>query len=356
MRNRVSVHQYAAAAAGVLDPTWLGYFAGGAADEITLRENRAAFDRLALLPRVLRDVSSTSTAATVLGYEVSMPLVVAPVAYQRKAHVDGELGMARAAAAAGTAMCLSTLATASPAEVRAAAPGAVLFHQLYVFRDRGATDALVAEALDAGFSAIFLTVDLPVVGKRERELAAGWELPIEEIHAFRLVGDGSAGLGWIDSSIDWSYLARLCSAVPVPVVVKGVLSAEDAVLAAEHGAAGVVVSNHGGRQLDGARATIESLPEVVAAVDDRLEVFLDGGVCRGTDIAKALAVGSKGVLAGRAPLWGLAVDGEAGAHAVLDILRDELALALGLLGCRSVDELTPKHVVDRTRSCVRELR
>jgi isopentenyl diphosphate isomerase/L-lactate dehydrogenase-like FMN-dependent dehydrogenase len=334
-------------AAERMDPDWSEYLRGGAGAERTLRENVEAYGRWRLRQRVLRGIGAVSTSTTVLGHPVGSPVVVAPVAYQRMAHADGEEGMARAAAAAGSALCLSTFSTASTDGVAAAAPGAVRFLQVYVFRDHGVTDELIAQALGAGFSAIFLTVDLPVVGARDRERRIHWTFPEDSLPAVRYALDrGVVGdvLEMLDPALDWAYLERLASSVPVPVVVKGVLEPEDAVLAAEHGAAGVVVSNHGGRQLDGVAPTLEALPAIVAATGDRLEVFLDGGIRRGTDVALALALGANAVLAGRMPLWGLAARGEDGARVVLDLLREELAVALHLMGCRSVADLTPDCV------------
>jgi isopentenyl diphosphate isomerase/L-lactate dehydrogenase-like FMN-dependent dehydrogenase len=334
-------------AGAVLDPHWREYFAGGSGDERTLRANVDHFASWRLRQRVLCGIEEVSTAVTVLGHELTLPLVVAPVAYQRMAHADGEEGMARAAAAAGAGMCLSTFATASPADVTAAASVGARFLQVYVFRDHGITNELIAQALDVGFTAVFLTVDIPVLGSRDRERRIEWTFPEDSLPAMRYAltrGVGSAGLEVLDPALDWAYLERLCASVPVPVVVKGVLEPEDAVLAAEHGAAGVVVSNHGGRQLDGVAATIEALPAIVEAVDDRLEVLLDGGIRRGTDIALALALGARAVLAGRSPLWGLAVGGAAGAQTVLELLREEFAVALHLTGCRAAGDLERRHV------------
>lgn len=330
-----------------LDPHWRGYFAGGAGSERALRENVSAYGRYRLRQRVLCGIEAVSTKVTVLGHELAVPLLVAPVAYMRRAHPDGEEGMARAAAAAGAGMCLSTFATTSPAAVAEAAPGLPRFLQVYVYRDRGLTDEVIAMALDAGFSGLFLTADLPVVGPRDRERRVSWEFPEDDLPlvAFareRGLRDHSSIP--VDPALDWPYLERLCASVPVPVVVKGVLEAADAVLAAEHGAAGIVVSNHGGRQLDAVAPTIEALPAIAEAVGDRLEVLLDGGIRRGTDIAIALALGARAVLAGRAPLWGLAADGEAGARTVLELLRDELGTALHLMGCASLAEVGSEHV------------
>jgi isopentenyl diphosphate isomerase/L-lactate dehydrogenase-like FMN-dependent dehydrogenase len=343
----VCLADYEELAAERLDEPWLGYFAGGACDERTMADNVEAFSRLRLRPRVLRDVGEVSTRATTLGIDLALPVLVAPVAYQRRAHADGEEATARAAAAAGTAMCVSTLATATVEEVAAAAPDATLLHQLYVFRDRGLTAELVARAVAAGCRAVLLTADLAVVGKRERELRGAWALPEEEVPAVaaaRARGSAEHALSLFDPTVDWRYLEDLCASVEVPVLVKGVLTAEDAALAADHGAAGVVVSNHGGRQLDGVGATVAALPEVVEAAGDRLEVWLDGGIRRGTHVAAALALGARAVLVGRPAVWGLATSGEEGVRGVLEILRQELETALALLGCRSPAELGHTHV------------
>jgi isopentenyl diphosphate isomerase/L-lactate dehydrogenase-like FMN-dependent dehydrogenase len=340
----LNVWDYEALAAERLDPGAFGYYAGGAGDELTLRDNVEAFRRWRLRPRVLVDVAEPSTATTVLGQELSMPLIVAPVAFQRVAHPDGELGMARAAHAAGTAMCLSTLATTAPAEV--AETGVTRFFQLYVFRDEGVTRHLVDQARAGGFAALVLTVDTPIVGRRERDFRTGFTIPPDVTVA--ALGRGNVtpveAFAQMSASVSWHDIERLSSMADLPVVVKGVLTAEDAALACEHGAAAIVVSNHGGRQLDGVAATIDALPEVVEAVGGRVEVLVDGGVRRGTDVVRALALGAKAVLAGRAPLWGLAADGEAGARGVLELLRDEIRLALQLVGCCTPGDVTRTHV------------
>jgi 4-hydroxymandelate oxidase len=328
-----------------------GYFAGGSGDEQTLRENVAAYSRWRLRPRALVDVSDPTTATSVLGTEISMPLLVAPVAFQRMAHPDGEPGMARAAAAAGTIMVLSTLATATPAEVALAAPDAPRWFQLYCFRDRGVTRALIDQAEEAGCTAIALTVDAPRLGRRERDLRTGFVIPADvTVPSFAAAaGRATAGtpadmFALMDPSVGWDDLEELASGSSLPIVVKGILTAEDAALACEHGAAGVVVSNHGGRQLDGAAATIEALPEVVDAVEGRLEVLIDGGIRRGADVVKALALGARAVLAGRAPLWGLAARGEQGAREVLELLREEIELTQVLVGCASPADVGRAHV------------
>jgi len=347
--THLNVADYEREAERVLDPGAFGYFAGGTGDELTLRDNVAAFSRWQLQPRVLVDVSDVTTETTVLGKKASMPLLVAPTAFQRLAHPEGELATARAAAAAGTVMCQSTLSSVTPAEVAAAAVGARLWFQLYWSTDRGFTSDLLARVADAGFEAVVFTVDFPAAGRRERDLRSAFTLPddletpnIPELLQRR---DFHAALGQIvDTTLTWRDLEWLHATCPLPVLLKGILSAEDALLAAEHGATGLIVSNHGGRQLDGVAASLDALPEVVEVVGGRLEVLMDGGVRRGTDVLKALALGARAVLVGRPVLWGLAVGGEEGARKVLELLRAELALGLTLLGCRSPSEVARAHV------------
>ncbi|MBK5221203.1 MAG: alpha-hydroxy-acid oxidizing protein [Thermoleophilia bacterium] len=339
------------AAAERLEPGPLGYFAGGAGEELTLRENLEAWRRWRLRPRVLVDTSETTTATELFGEPLSMPLLVAPVAYQRLAHPEGEIGMARAAAAAGTVFCLSTLATTLPAEVAEAAPGGRHWFQLYRFRDEGVTRALTEEAVAAGFEAIVVTVDAPPGGNRERDLRTSFEIPAD-------VGVPSvaAALGvrravtlaetfeLMTRAMGWPDLADLAAEASVPVLVKGILTAEDAILAVEYGAAAIVVSNHGGRQLDRSPASGDVLAEIVDAVDGRIPVLVDGGIRRGVDAVVALALGADAVLVGRPALWGLAAGGEAGASRVLELLRAELELALALCGCTSPGDLSRAHL------------
>ncbi len=334
-----------------LDAGPLGYFAGGAGDERTLADNEAAFARRQLLPRVLVDVSAVSTATSVLGTEISMPVLVAPVALQRMAHPDGEPGMARAAAGAGTLMCVSTLATATAREVADAAPGAPRWFQLYVLRDRGVTHALVDEAVDCGYQALVVTVDAPRAGRRERDLRTGFAVPPGiDMPGVSAAAGHSVGMtpadffSLVDASLTFKDLEALVEAVDLPVLVKGIHTAADARLAIQHGAAGIVVSNHGGRQLDGVPAGIDLLEDVVQEVSGDVEVFVDGGVRRGTDVLVALALGARAVLVGRPLLWGLAFDGEAGARWVLDTLRAELELGLMLLGAATPAQVTRAHV------------
>ena len=347
----LNVGDYERLAAERLGPGAWSYFAGGADDERTLRWNVEAYARWRLRPRVLCDVTDVSTETAVLGTSVSMPLLVAPVAFQRMAHADGEPGTARAAAAAGTLMCLSTIATASPADVAAAAPGAPRWFQLYVFKDWAITEALVRQAVEAGCSAVVLTADTPYLGRREGPLRTGFTIP-DDVRV-PAVDAARGGLAPFDlhehfalfsPAVSWRDVERLAELSRLPVVVKGVLTAEDARLACEHGAAAVAVSNHGGRQLDGVPASLEALPEVAEAVDGRAEVYVDGGIRRGTDVVKALALGARAALAGRAVIWALAAGGEPGALRVLELLRDEIRLALALLGCTSPEEVSRAHV------------
>jgi isopentenyl diphosphate isomerase/L-lactate dehydrogenase-like FMN-dependent dehydrogenase len=351
LNDLINVADFERVAAEKLDAATFGYFAGGAGDEVTLRDNVEAWRRARLRPRVLVDVSEVSTEAEVLGGRVSMPVLVAPVAFQRLADAGGEEAMARAATAAGTVMCLSTIATARPSEVAAAAPGGRRFFQLYSFRDAGVTRALMEEAVDSGFEAILLTVDAPRAGRRERDYRTHFAVPADVT-----VPSLDAALGGnrpvevhevfaqVDPGLDWRDLEALAAECRLPVLLKGVLAAEDAALAVEHGAAGVVVSNHGGRQLDCAVATAEALAEVVEAVDQRGAVLVDGGIRRGTDVVVALALGADAVLVGRPALWGLAAGGEEGARRVLEVLHSELELALTLCGCRTPDEVTQDHL------------
>jgi len=336
-------------AEGKVEPGPWGYFAGGAGDERTLADNVAAFGRWRLRPRMLVDVGSVTTETSVLGRDVSMPVLVAPTAFQQLAHPDGDLAVARGTAAAGTVMCLSTLAGASPAELAEAAPGGRHWFQLYWSRDRKFTQALVEAAAEAGFEVIVLTVDLPAAGRRERDLRAAFEIP-EDLPLPNLArhlggGDFHATLGQVvDPTVTWRDLEWLRSVSSLPLIVKGILTSEDARLACEHGVDGIVVSNHGGRQLDGAPASLDALPEVVDAVSGRCLVLMDGGVRRGTDVVTALALGARAVLVGRPVLWALAVGGEEGVQRLLELLRAEVELALQLLGCPTPEAVTPAHV------------
>ena len=347
----LNVWDYERLAEEKLDEASFGYFAGGAGDEHAVRGNVEAFDRWRLRPRVLVDVGDVTAITTVLGAELSMPIIAAPIAYQRMAHPEGEVAAARAAAAAGTIMCLSSFTTSTPADVAEAASDAPQWFQLYWHPDRGITNQMLDQARESGFSAVVLTVDLPVLGPRERDLRTGFELHPDyrmEVYASALGDLGvltpTLAAGHIDPSITWRDLEWLHENAGLPVIVKGILTAEDAVLAADHGCDAVVVSNHGGRQLDRAVAPLDALPEVAEAVGDRVEVLMDGGIRRGTDVTIALALGARAVLVGRPVIWGLAARGSDGVQHVLELLRDELLVALALLGCASPSEVGRAHV------------
>ena len=337
-------------AAALLDPAVYAFFAAGAGDERALAANRAAFEAQTLRPRALVDVSERTTAALVLGKEVGLPVLVAPVGFQTLLHPDGELATVRAAARLRTIACTSVVSEAAPAELAAAAPGARLWSQLYWVRDRELVADLMHQAADAGFEAIVLTVDAPVLGRRDRSVQAGWRFP----DTFRVRSTAGAGrrealtapelAALLDASLTWRDLEWVAETARLPVVLKGIMTAEDAVLAAEHGAAAVVVSNHGGRQLDAAPSTLSALPEVVAAAGDRLEVLLDGGIRRGSDVLVALALGARAVLVGRPPMWGLATGGADGVEQVVRLIGEELDNALALCGCRSPAEAAPSLV------------
>jgi len=333
----INISDYVAAAAEKVDPAVWCYFEGGAGDEVTLRANVAAYGRWRFRPRMLVDVSEVATATTLLGRPVSMPLGVAPFAMQRLVDPDGEVATARAAAAARTLMCVSTLTTRTHAEIAQAGDGP-RWLQLYVLRDRGRTLDHIAEARETGYSAVVLTVDLPYVGRRERDLRLGFQNPPPDLQLpYANLFENSPALTWRD--FEW-----IRSEMPLPLVVKGILTREDALLAVEHGADAVWVSNHGGRQLDGVAAGLDALPEVADAVAGRCEVYVDGGIRRGADVLKALALGARAAFAGRAFACALAVDGERGVAHALSLLHDEIALGLGLLGCTSPDGVARSHV------------
>jgi len=340
------------AALEALAPMARDYYAGGARDEITLRENLAAWDRLRLHYRVLVDVSRRDCATEVLGQPVDLPILIAPTAFHRLACDDGERATARAAAAAGTVMIVSTLSTTRIEDVAPENPGRTWF-QLYVYRDREVTRALVERAEAAGCRALVLTVDAAEIGTRERDARNRFHLP-DGLTVANLEGAGMEGLAapdagsglsryvrdLLDPSLSWKDVDWLASITRLPDVVKGLVRPDDAVLAVDHGARAVVVSNHGGRQLDTAPATAEVLGRVVDAVDGCAEVLVDGGVRRGTSVIKALALGARAVLVGRPALWGLAVGGQAGVEAALGLLRAELMEGMALCGTPDLKSIT----------------
>jgi len=333
----LNIREYLEAAAAKVDPAVWCYFEGGAGDEVTLRANVAAFGRWQLRPRILVDVGELRLGTTLLGTAVSMPLGVAPFAMQRLIDPEGEVATARAAAGAEVLMCVSTLTTRAHDEI-ASAGGGPRWLQLYVLADRERTVDHLAAAREAGYTAVVLTVDLPYVGRRERDLRLGFENPPGDLS---LPHVGTFGTF---PALSWRDLEWIRAATELPLVLKGILTREDATLAVEHGADAVWVSNHGGRQLDGVAASLDALLEVVEAVAGRCEVYVDGGFRRGTDVLKGLALGARAAFVARPAAAGLAVGGEAGVAAVLGLLRDEIALGLGLLGCTSPEQVTRAHV------------
>jgi 4-hydroxymandelate oxidase len=352
----LTVDDYETLARERLEPAAYDYYAGGAGDERTLAANRAAFDTITLRPRVLVDVSAIGTGTTVLGQAVDLPVLLSPTAFNRLAHPDGEMAAARAARAAGTIMIGSTLSTCTLEEVSDACGGPLWF-QVYVYKDRALTQELIARAEACGYGALVLTVDTPLLGRRYRDLRNDFVLPegismrnfeAAMTNAARW-GVHSSFSGYVhdlfDATLTWSAVEWLRGQTRLPLLVKGILTEEDARIAIDNGVNGVIVSNHGGRQLDGASASISALPEVVDAVAGRADVLMDGGVRRGTDVLKALALGARAVCIGRPYLWALAAAGEAGVRDVLRLLREELALAMALGGRPNIASIDRSLVI-----------
>ena len=353
-RSPRSLADYERAALRGMSPEARSYIEGGAADEITLRDNVAAWRRLALRPRMLAG-AECDLSTELLGVRRAHPVLVAPTAFQQLVHPDGEIAVAHAAAATDTIMCVSTLASAGPAAVAQAVPDQTRWFQLYVFVDRGITRELIRSAAAHGYEALVVTVDRPVLGLRERE----WRSNVRNVslrgpsQSAPTTGGPGPGHGTppgdysalIDRNLRWSDIARFAAESPLPVVVKGILASEDAELAIEHGARGVIVSNHGGRQLDTALSGADALAPLADAVADRIDVLVDGGIRRGTDVVKAVALGARGVLVGRPLTWGLALGGAAGAQHVLEILLAELRTALVLTGSPRLADLDRSFVI-----------
>ncbi len=327
-----------------LPPSSYAYVASGSGAETTLRANRDAYSRWAFRPRVLVDVGRRDLSTSVLGMKVDLPVLIAPFALQCLLDEEGEVATARAATAAGTVMALSMGANRLLEDV-AAVQGSRLWFQPYLFDDRGIVHEMVRRAEGAGYRAICLTLDSPVAGWREASMRWPTVLP-DGITWANIPPKAQPGKGkWLSgASWDWVAMDEVRRLTDRPIVLKGILTAEDARLAVEHGANAIVVSNHGGRQLDGALASLDALPEIVDAVGGRVEVLVDGGVRRGTDVLKALALGARAVLIGRAAAWGLAVGGQAGVERVLELLREELSRLLALLGVTCVERVTAAHV------------
>jgi len=359
MLNIMNLNELEPLARERLEASLFDYIAGGAGAEWTLAENLNAWSRYQLLPRMLRGVGRRSLETTVLGTRISMPILVPPMGFHGLCHLEAEEATARATADAGTIFCASTVSNRSLEAIAAASNGPRWF-QLYVYRDKAITRSLVERATAAGYSALCLTVDTPLAGQRERDRRNRLRMPSHlELGNFAAAhtemhhhggGEGSSLAQYIQSQWDpaltWSDVEWLQSISPLPIVVKGVLAPDDAVASIEHGAAAVIVSNHGGRQLDTAPAAITVLERVVDAVDGRCEVLLDGGVRRGTDVLKALAFGARAVLVGRPVLWGLSLDGADGVRAVLEHIRGELDLAMALAGCASIADITRDLLLD----------
>jgi isopentenyl diphosphate isomerase/L-lactate dehydrogenase-like FMN-dependent dehydrogenase len=385
LARAVSIEDLRKMARARLPRAMFDFIDGGAEDEVTLRENRAAFERVRLLPRVLVDVSRVDLSATLLGGPSALPFAVSPTGISGVAWPKAELEIARAAAKKGVPYTLATPASSSIEEVAREAGeklGGRLWFQLYVMKNEAIVEKLVARALAAGYEALLVTVDLAVAGKRERDPRNGLSVPFRPNRV--ILPDLLSRPGWLaqlarngfprfanlaelesgaepggiaavvaremDSSFDWAKLARLRARWPRKLLVKGVVRGEDAARAAREGADGIVVSNHGGRQLDGAIASLEALPEVARAVQGRIPVLVDGGVRRGADIAKARILGAQGAMGGRATLYGAAVAGEAGAAHALEILIDEFRRTMQLLGARNVAELASDLISPSPRS------
>jgi 4-hydroxymandelate oxidase len=350
MTEPLNLRDFETIARGRMDAGAFAYYSGGAGDEHTLRENEAAFARRWFRPRMLVDVSRINKGVTLLGERVRMPVGVAPTAQHRLAHPDGEAATARAAAGAGVMFCASTSSSLALEEIAAAA-GPLRWFQFYTQDNAGPrSEALVRRAEAAGYRAIVLTVDLAVSGRREREQREGFELSSLAFGNFAVpvVADDApaTGLRLQDepSAFTWNDLAWLRTRTSLPLVLKGILTAEDARLAVEHGAAAVWVSNHGARQLDRSPASIDVLEEIVAAVAGRAEVYMDGGIRRGIDVATALALGARAVFLGRPVLWALAADGEAGVTRVLSMMATELRETMALLGTPTVADISRAYV------------
>ena len=323
------------------------YYDGGAGDEQTIADNEAAWRALWIRPRAMVDVSGADASCTLLGERLALPILLAPMAAQRLLHPDGELASARAAGAAGTVYCLSSRATTDLAEVAAAASGPLWF-QLYVAGDRERSAQVLARAAEHGFGAVLLTIDMPVPGRRERELRHG-DAPLPEgvaltSHLGHVLAEETKPVGGWDATLTWADIAWVHECSGLPVLVKGVLTAEDAREAIAAGVDGIVVSNHGGRQIDGCVPTAVALPEVVAAVGGRVPVLVDGGIRDGGDVLRALALGADAVLVGRPYGWGLATGGEAGVRAVLEALGADLLRLMALTGCATLGDIGPDRI------------
>ncbi|XP_001649576.2 peroxisomal (S)-2-hydroxy-acid oxidase GLO3 [Aedes aegypti] len=352
-----SVKDYEKRASEIIPRNALDYYRSGAGDELSLRLNRVCFDRLRIRPRVLKSGSKRDLSVNLFGDRYSMPIGISPTAMQRMAHPEGEVANSKAAASRGVGFTLSTISTSSMEQVATGTPGSPKWFQLYIYRDRKLTESLVRRAEKAGFKAIVLTVDAPMFGLRRADMRNKFSLPphlvlanFEGRLATGVQSQGGSGINeyiteQLDPTLSWDDVKWLVNFTRLPVIVKGILTQEDAVIAADMGVQGIWVSNHGARQLDSVPASIEALPEIVKAVGNRTTIVMDGGVTEGTDVFKAIALGAKMVFFGRPALWGLAVNGQQGVEHVLDLLRKELDVAMALAGCQTIGDITPNHVV-----------
>eukprot|EP00891_Asterochloris_glomerata_P004891 jgi/Astpho2/4891/fgenesh1_pm.00069_%23_15_t len=339
-----------------------GYYAGGAETESTLRDNRAVYSRYRLMPRIMVNVSKVSLSMTLLGHRLKLPILVAPMAMQRMAHPDGELAVAKAAAQAGSAMVLSTMSTTSMEDVAQAVGSSVLrFFQLYIIKDREYTRELLQRAEKSGYNAVMVTVDAPHLGNREADARNGFRLPdglrLEHLEGLAKRHKDTTPKdtpfikvfgSHVDDSQTWDFVTWMHSVTSLPIFVKGILSPSDARIAVDSGVDGIVVSNHGGRQLDCAPASLDVIQLVRQAVGRRVPILMDGGIRRGTDVLKALALGADAVLLGRPILYGLALEGQAGVTRVLNIIEKELMLAMILAGCRDLKSITGDLIMPPT--------
>jgi isopentenyl diphosphate isomerase/L-lactate dehydrogenase-like FMN-dependent dehydrogenase len=345
MVDAYNLRDFTELARACMDPGQFAFYAGGSLDEVTLAENEAAFARRRLRPRVLVDVSTIDTRTTLLGQEVASPIGIAPTAQHGLAHPVAECASVRAAGGTGTLFVVSTMSTRTIEEIGAAATGPTWF-QLYVQDDTGpSTEALIRRAEAAGCTAIVLTVDLAVPGRRERELRAALDMSMLRPGNFPSETFAPAAFAPPPSKLNWNDLSWLRRTTQLPIVLKGIMTAQDARLAVEHGVDAVWVSNHGGRQLDRSQATIDVLEEVVEAVQDRAEIYLDGGVRRATDVATAIALGARAVFIGRPILYALACGGEEGVRQAIDLINAELRYVMALLGTPSIAHINRSHVV-----------
>lgn len=351
----VDVAGFEAAARDSLEPYAWDYVSRGSGDDVTLRDNVAAWSRWRLLPHVLRDVSRLDPSTTVLGTEIDAPILVAPTAMHRFFHDDGELATAQGAQRAGTVFVVSMAATTSVEDVAAAAPDGRLWAQMYMLRDRGRTRALAERVRACGYRAVVASVDGAAVGRGGARASAGSLAPPDWVRYPNLASPDDADSSDImalvsdfDPSVTFEDLAAFGEWSGLPVVVKGVLRPDDAERAVDAGARAVAVSNHGGRVLDGLVATADALPEIVDAVGSRAEVYVDGGIRTGVDVVRAVALGARAVMSGRPVLWGLAAGGADGAAAVLELLRAQFEAAMAFCGATTVDALT-RDLVTRVR-------